>query len=224
MTVQEIRATVQDLIGPHNGLRSLSAPVLDELVLKAAYAVFRNVTSWRTRGETTINIVASTASYDLPSNFLKMETVVMKDGASNDYVQVRPIIFDEKHLYTDGSDQQGYYITAGSTAGLQAVVIVPTPSTSVTSGMMVRYRKKPSKLSALTATDEYNEIDEVLHLPLCHEAAYLYLSRQGSKASKDFMGYREYFQMELANHTRHEDENFQRDFINTIDFRFGGLE
>ena len=223
MTCGEIRATVMDLIGPHNGMRPLSAPIVDELVYKACHSVFHEIRNWRSRADTTANIVAGTASYDLPSDYLVMESVVVAD-ASGEFAQINPIRFDEQHLDWGDSGVVGYYVDQGSTVALAAIVLVPTPATSATNGLKIRYRRRPAKLSTFASVDtEFTDCDANLHLAICYEAAFLYLSRQGSKGIKDFAGYHEYFQNEVGLEKKRNQETWQTDFIPTINIRFGGL-
>ena len=222
MTTGELRATVTDLLGPNNGLRPLSAPMVDELLLKAAYSVNKALLNWRTRGETSINVVASDASYDLPANCLFVESVVLVDGDGT-ATRILPIRIDEEKHQDFTSLTPGYYISAGSTDSLQAVNLLPTPSENVTNGLKVRYRKRPASPNTYAVTAEYDAVDPELHLALCHEAAYLFLERQGSKAAKDFADYRGYFQREIALARQVHDETRQPYFIPTIKADFGGF-
>ena len=223
MTCGELRATVQDLVGSHNGIRAMSATMVDEFILKASYSVFKAIRNWRTRGEATSSIVAGTASYDLPAALHRIESVVLMDD-SGEYQELSPIPHDSKHLDYENSGP-AYYVTQGSTTALPAVVIVPTPASSIANGLKVRYRKRPTRLSSYSAvTDEYVDCDEDLHLALCHEAAFLYLERQGSKATKDFASYREYFQREVALAQAFHDEERQPDRIPTVRFETRALD
>lgn len=224
VTVGELRSTVQDLIGPHNGMRPLSATMIDELVQKAQTHIFHEITNWRSRADTSINVVASTATYDLPTDYLSMISVTLSDGST--FSQIRPLPFDLQHdedYYTVTSPR--YIVDASSTAGRAAITLLPTPTTSVTSGLAVRYKRRPTRLSSYAAvTTEVTDIDPNLHLPVAYEAAWLYLSRQGSKSIKDFAGYHQYFLEEVANEKRRSQEEWQQDFIPTIVPTFGGLE
>lgn len=224
MTIGELRATAQDIIGPHNGMRPLSASILDEYLYKACTSVFKAIRNWRTRGEANINIVANTASYDLPANVYFVESVVLVN-AEGCAERISPIRIDEDKHQEYSSLAPGYYVGEGSTTALQAVYLLPTPLASVTAGLKVRYRKRPTRLSTYSAvSDEFVDVDPDLHLPICHEAAYLYLQRQGSKAAKDFTGLRVYFQNEVASARERHEETHAADFIPTINVRFGGLE
>lgn len=223
MTCGELRAVCMDLIGPHNGMRPLSAPLVDELIYKACHSIYHEIRNWRSRKDATINVVAGTSSYDLPSDFLAMESVVIADAAGN-YHRILPIPFDDKHLDYSASSTIAYYMDLGSAPGVAAIVLLPAPTLSVTAGVKVRYKRRPSKLSTFATVDtEFTDIDPVLHLPLAHEAAWLYLSRQGSKAIKDFSAYHQYFQDEVGLEKRRQQETWQHDYVPTIDIQFGHL-
>lgn len=223
MTVGELRATTQDLIGPHNGMRPLSPAIVDEYVLKACYHVFHEVLNWRTRATHTANVVNGTATYDLPATVLNILSVACVD-TSGQSTRIRPIPFDDRYKEFEGSLVSSYYVTESVTAGQMALVLLPTPATSVTNGLTVEYRRRPLRLSTFAVSDEFTECDEALHLALCYEAAWLYLSRQGSKSIKDFSSYHQYFDAELMAEKRRNQEEWQQDSIPVVNFQFGGLE
>jgi len=224
VTVGEMRGQIQSLIGPHNGMKTLSAVELDDLVHKACHNVFHVVRNWRTRAETSIDLVAGTAGYDLPSDLLRIESVTVPNLNGSDTVQVRPVPFDDKHLYTGDDCKQGYYLTSSTTPGIAKLVLLPTPASNATDGLEVRYRRRPVKMSTFGVNDEFTEVDTSLHLPLCYEAAFLYLSRQGSKAIKDFASYHQVFVAEVNLERERQQETWAMDASPTISVSFGGLE
>ena len=223
VTVGEIRGTVQDLVGPHNGMRPLSAAMIDDHIHKACHTVFHEVLNWRSRATATINLVADDASYDLPADCLNILSVACVD-TSGQRTRIRPIPFDERYRDYSGSSVGAYYVTQGSTAALMGLVLLPTPTASVTGGLTVEYRRRPAKLSTFDVGAEFTECDAALHLPLCNEAAWLFLAKQGSKPIKDFAGYHAYFESELANEKRRNQEEWQQDAIPVVNIQFGGLE
>jgi len=226
MTVGEMRGVCQDLIGPHNGLRPLNAATIDEFIYKATHTVFHEVLNWRSRSRVDIDVVADTASYDLPTNFLNM-LAVWSYNTSGDGAKLLPIPYDKRYEYAERNAVNTvgvYYIDAGTTPGRPTINLIPTPSASISDGVKVHYRRRPARLSTFAVSDEYTEVDPAMCLPVCYEAAWLYLSRQGSKSIKDFASYHQYFESELAAEKRRNQEEWQQDQIPVVDFQFGGLE
>lgn len=218
-----MRATIQDLIGPHNGMRPLSSSIIDDLVNKACHSVFHEVLNWRSRASTSIDVVSGDATYDLPSDWLNMQSVHLAD-ANGVVTQIHPIPYADRLLDYSLASPGCYHIAVGSAAGVAGIVLLPTPTQSITAGLRVQYRRRPAKLSTFSVTDEFTECDVSLHLPLCYEAAFLYLNRPGSKVMKDIVAYHTYFNDEVAIEKRRQQEEWQQDLIPVVDFRFGGLE
>ncbi len=223
MTIGEMRGTIQDLIGPHNGMRPLNAAMIDDLVHKACHSVFHEVLNWRSRGNSTVNVVSGDATYDLPSDYLTMLSVHIAD-TNGVLTQIRPIPYADRLLDYSLASPGCYYIALGSAAGVAGIVLLPTPTQSITSGLRIQYRRRPAKLSTFAVTDEFTECDTNLHLPICYEAAFLYLNRPGSKVMKDIVAYHSYFNDEVAIEKRRQQEEWQQDLVPVVDFRFGGLE
>lgn len=226
MTAGEMRGTVQDLIGPHNGMRPLNAATIDEFIFKATHTVFHEVLNWRSRGKATVNIVAGTAAYDLPADFLNM-LAVWTYNSSGEGAQLLPIPYDQRYEYSQrhAVDTYGvYFMDVGSTPDLASINLIPTPTTSITGGLKIHYRRRPARLSTFAVSDEYTEVDPAMCLPVCYEAAWLYLGRQGSKAIKEFAAYHDYFRGEVLVEQRRNQEEWQQDQQPGINIRFGGLE
>ena len=223
MIVGELRATTQDLIGPHNGMRPLSAAVIDEYIYKACHQVFHEVLNWRSRATHTANVVEGVETYDIPADVINILSTACVDTAGQT-TRIRPIPFDERYKSFEGNVVASYYVTTSATPGVMSIVILPTPTSTVVNGLTVEYRRRPAKLSTFAVGDEFTECDDALHLPLCYEAAWLYLSRQGSKGIKDFAPYHQYFVEELAAEKRRNQEEWQQDLIPVVNFQFGGLE
>lgn len=225
MTVGELRATVQDYIGPNNGQRSLSAALIDELLFKGAAAVYREIVDWRSRKTYTASIVASTASYDMPTDIGRILSVArlgLDVDASDAWTQLRPVLIDDSH-YDYEEIGPAYYLEVSSTPGLPKLTLLPTPDTAVTDGLKVRYQKKPARLSTFAVSAEYTEVDEALHLPLAQYAAWLFLSRQGSRQAKDSSPFLAYFNEEVQREKMRLQETWQDDFAPSIIAPFGGL-
>jgi len=197
--------------------------MIDDLVLKVSTTVFHEVLNWRSRASASIDVVEGVETYDLPADVLNILSVACVD-TTGQTSRIRPIPFDERYRDYSGSSVGAYYVTGGTTPGLMAVTLLPTPTSTVADGLTVEYRRRPEKLSTFQVGDEFTECDAALHLPICYEVAWLFLTRQGSKPIKDFAGYHQYFMTELADEKRRNQEEWQQDSIPAVNIQFGGLE
>ncbi len=125
----------------------LTPTVLNEFVNDALYEGHDIITGkWADyfTTSTTINIVAGTQTYSLPTDFSKLRRVwLLVDTTTSKYRRCLAVDLDAIHEYTGvtGTDQYYRYALIG-----QQLYLLPTPGTSLTAGIKLWYIPEQAEL------------------------------------------------------------------------------
>lgn len=208
MTARELREQVGFLVSQCSDKTVFTAAQLNAYAFEAMQHAALQVRMPTLRTVTTMDFT-STQRY-LPVDVLKLLSMEALIGGE---WQPLPRISREKAVEYSALETGNYWYpdgvetTAGADRGKGKFTLFPTPTTTVTDGLRASYLRKPTKLSTLADTDEIIDFPEFFHLAIAYEAAWLYLSRQGSKGYKDFSGYHQFYTSRIQSLEMHAKED-----------------
>ena len=230
MTPQEIREEVQRIVAPHNNAVQLVPRDIDRVAHETLCEMALHARPPSLRKESTISIVAGTASYLLPSDFFLPLRIRVLDGTS--YADIEKKTREEIDLFdttTAGSAPLYYYengieTTIGADYGKRRITLWPTPTQSVTDGILCRYLRRPTAFSVIEGY-EIIDIDAAHHFGIVYRTAWKILMRQGNKVSKVTDAYEGLYNSALSNLKTFHSEEWLSDYEPTIRaWRGAGLD
>ena len=232
MNVLTMRDTVSSLISPHSSTPALNHFFIDNVVFDAMCEMGMECRPSQLRRTVAIDTVANTASYYFPIDLMVPLSVSTLYQAKLYRVQK---VTKEKALeitaatnsnqspvwiyYEDGMgdanpntlSNSGLSPTSGNW-GKRIVTFWPTPTTATTGGISIDYLRYPSNMSSLGDTTEIIDIPSAFHYGIACRAAWLFLTRQGSKAIKDISSFAQIWQEAKQRCIQFNAEDYLQDY------------
>lgn len=209
MTASQLRQTLQDLAGMALGAPPMSPAIANSLLDDVFQVVADEIDFQESFSEATIE-PAEDNIYPLPADFARMI------GLRYQGEEVRRVRTEE----FPGQNQGAFYAPWGifreaPYQGRKRIIV-----SGVGGNLGLLYRRYATPMVELGTNQEIFDVPRELHLPVAYEAAWLYLSRQGSKISKDFSGYHQYFQAEVRRLAQRLNQQWSADSTHRIQAEF----
>ena len=160
-----------------------------------------------------IDIVGSTANYDLTTNFTDYLEIDYDGGVQfydgTDYTTLKKVnqawldrnVIDWRN--SDEDDPRAYYFEN------KYIYLYPTPGASYTGGLLVHYIQKPTDMSA----DSSEPFDSRVDLEPYHELILNYMLYRAKRGIGEFLQAREYYQEYLRGVERMKIELGEREEV-----------
>lgn len=220
MTVKEIQEHILRLSSPANPQQPVLASAINAYLFDAMCDAAQKSKMYRLRSSALINVDSSNAFY-FPVDMLQLLEVGLLQGSPSTYYAPLVRITQEK---ADAYLSQGivssaafasspFYCptgietTLGANYGKEKFSLYPAPTSSLTNGLQVRYLRYPTAPLTVGLTNELVDFPKTFHLALAYRAAWLLLSAQSARNSKDFAGYHQFYQEQLKTLQENYDED-----------------
>lgn len=202
MTPADVRLRVKALCGVDSAVSHprLTNSVIDDLLHEGMLLMAQAALPRYLRSKSTQNLVQDQLSYFAPADFLEFIAVksngkVLRKVEQEDLDLISPAwesaasSASQSHYYVDQ-----LYTTDDSDYGKLKFGVWPAPSGAVSSGLVLRYIRRPTKVADMPGTDyEIVDLPSWTHDALCQYAAYRYLTAQTERPREDYTAYRKFF-------------------------------
>lgn len=207
MTPADVRLRVKALCGVDSAVSHprLTNTVIDDLLHEAMLIMAQAALPRYLRTKEAQNLVQDQASYFAPASFLEFIAVksngkVLRRCEQEDLDLISPAwesaasAATQSHYYVDT-----VWTTADANYGKLKFGIWPPASAAVSSALILRFIRKPYKVSEMTSVNvEIIDLPSWTHDALCQYVAWRYLAAQTERPREDYAGYRKFYDDTLA--------------------------
>jgi hypothetical protein len=227
MTVKETRRRINSILASTQGLAPMDQATMNDQYYEAATKAAELVDAPQLKSELLIDIVQGQQDYLMPLDLHQFVDVQYLNTETGFYEPLKNV--ELSTLRKDRSDvivyaHAGVYRTAGADYGKRILRLSLAPEADITSGLLVNYKLKPTRLEDLADTDSIIDFPDAIQAIIPFQAAFLWMGWQGSKSNKDSAtAYNQYFEAECRRVNALLGDQHQKDVRREISTDWGGM-
>ena len=228
MTPKEIRKKINSMISSCAGCPPMDQPTMDGFYYDAAIKAAELVDCPQLKAEYAQNIVSGQTDYLAPLDLLEFVDVQFLNSV-NEYETLRNVELSLLRQYRIVDDfavyaHAGMIRTAGADYGKRILRLAKAPTSDVTDGLIISYKLKPTRLSAVTDTQDIADFPDSIQAAIPYQVAFYWFSLQGAKPIKELgANYGQYFNDQCRMVNGRLGDQHQKDVRRQITTDWGGI-
>lgn len=227
MTPKDLRKRVSRLISATPGLPPLDKPTIDELYFDAAIKAAELVDVPALKATLLIDLVAGQKDYLVTDDLLEFVDIQWFNQITGYYETLSSVELSTLSQYRGNElvyAHAGKYRTPGADFGKNILRLSAAPSESLTGGILVSYRLKPTRLELIDDAASIIDFPDNVQALIPYQIAFYFFGQQGAKPIKDLgANYGQYFDNECRRINGRLGEQQQRDNRRQISTDWGGM-